>query len=740
MTYAVWLTHLEPEPSPLWGDFAVDLARTARTGVPVVPGFVISAQAVQEYYLQPKLKSQIEKLLQEHDHAKPQLLAGVAKDIRSAISKKPLPPAWQQNIKPYLVELEHHLLLSKGSGMRIVLQPSNNLMAPQVAVVTSWDDFVSLFKSLLLPAFTPQALQKRLSQGHPVMPPALSVMVQAHPEAEASGTGQQYDPQQHDEHTIYLTAHYHESAHTAVQPDTYRYDRSTLIALSRSLGRHRFATSHAGDQRKPEQSGVPVLNERQQHYLARLVRKAQSAFTDPKCFSWVLTAGQIFITGAWPLMITKAAQPQADFRMFPLAFGSSLNLGAVSGVARIIHSAKDWERLTNGDIAVVGQLKRTDREHVLSARAIISEVGHATSPEAIVAVSLGIPGVGGVPFARQLIKDGQVITVDGMTGCIYEGQVASRKLPAEPPLAIPVTGTHVSISLPDPLHVSKSQLRGADGIGLLRGEFLLEMAGIHPQHVIDQGKAKEYGEILEDVIEQAARTAYPYPLRYQLHDVHPASIAGRALKPDRHEPNPKLGYRGAHRLLKEPELVTVELEAMARVMAKGLTTIEVVLPMVRSAKEARALEALIMQNWPETVEMPKVWVRCETPSLAISADELCKGNIAGVYFDVPALAQLISGLDDHNYQVAHHLDQADQSVMDALHYAITTCRAHGVRAALIAEDDELHAEVVADAVAAGATEVIVTGDEVAEVRMLIASIEQRLLVDHALEGHAEPTA
>ena len=735
MIYAEWLYRIDPETSPLWGDFSIGLARVSRTGVPVLPSFVISAAAVQEFYMQPKLKSQIEKLIMDHDHSRPQVLAGVAQDIRKAISKAPIPGSWQKQIKPFVEELEHHLLLSKGAGMRILLQPSNASLMPQVAVVHSWEEFIALFKSLLIASFSAHVLQERMTKRGAVMPGAASIVVQAHPEAQVSGIGQQYEPLQHDEHTIYLTAHFHESPHTHSQPDVYRYDRSTLLPLSNAVGKHRFSLNHAGVHAKPSHNGLPLLSERQRHYLARLIRKAQTAFIDPQRFSWILTANQIFLTGVWPVVQKAQESQEKEVTMMPLAFGTALNMGVVSGVARVISKSKDWEKLKDGEIAIVSHLTQADREHLVSARAFVAEVGHNVSPESALAVSLGIPAVGGVPFALQLIRDGQLITVDGTTGCIYEGHNHTN-LPTEAPqLSLPVTGTHISISVPDPLHVTRTLLHGADGIGLLRGEFLLEMAGVHPEHIINQGKGKEYGEILEDVIEQAARAAYPYPLRYQLHDVHPASIAGKALRPDRHEPNPILGYRGAHRLLREPELVGIELEAIARVIQKGFGTIELVLPMVRSAKEARAIEVLVSQFWPDDMDDLKLWVRCETPSLAIAADELCHGAISGVYFDVPALAQLISGLDDSNYQVAHHLDQAEQSVLDALHYAITTCRAHGVKAVLLAEDDQLHAEVLAEAIASGATEIVVTADEVQEVRSLVASIEQRLLVDHALEDH-----
>lgn len=737
MIYAEWLYRLQPEDSPIWGDRSNALAKVARLGVPVVPSFVISPTAIQDFYLQPKLKKTIEKFFQDHPTKDAHLVTGVAKDIRAAIIGSSFPTSWRKEIYPFIEELEHHLLLKKGGGLRILLSTVEGAhVHTQIGMVKKWEDFLGLFKALLVTRFTPTELQHRLDNGLSIMPALLPLLVQVHPEAQASGFGQQYDPKDHDAHTLYLTAHYHE--HTNIrsdETDIYRYDRSTLLPLSKKLGKHRWATGHEGEHQKPNQSGVSILDERQQMYLAKIIKKAQSAFESPMRFEWVLINSQLFLTSAQRVQEGSVRMPDEvpSFVSLPLAFGSVLNLGCVSGVARVLRTKSDWERLKPGDIAVVSHLKTADREKLVGVAGIVSEVGHGVTPEASLAVSLGVPAVGGILFAQELVKEGQLITVDGTHGILYEGRHTAASMPQGGLKLRPVTGTHVSVLIPDPLHVSRKDLQDSDGVGLFRGEFLLELAGVHPQHILNQNMEKEYGDILEDVVEQAARAAYPYPMRYQLHDIHPGSAAGKGLRQDRHEPNPKLGYRGAHRLLQEPELVKVELEALAKVVKKGFSTIELVLPMVRHAKEARLIENLIQSLWPSGVELPKIWARCETPAMAISADDLCDGLIYGVYFDVPALAQFISGIDDTNYQVAHHLDQADSAVLDALHYAIATCRSKGVRAVILAEGDELHAAVIAEAIRSGATEVAVSPAEVGEVREILASIEQRLLIDHVLE-------
>jgi len=259
MTAASFLYQLDADPSPLWGESFVDLGIVTRTGVPVLPGFVLSAAAIQALYLQPKLRKEIERKMQAHDFKKPQFTAGLSHDIRQLILKSSVPPEWNTTVKPLFEDLEKHLLLKKGAGLRVLVTSSNADSYPQVAFVKTWDEALKLLLSSLASAFTVQALHQRIQLGGSIMPQPSAMLFQVHPEGEASGIGQQYDPQHHDEHTVYLTAHYHEGAHAPTSGvDVYRYDRSTLLPLSKQLGRHRWRSTHDGNHAKPAQPTVSV--------------------------------------------------------------------------------------------------------------------------------------------------------------------------------------------------------------------------------------------------------------------------------------------------------------------------------------------------------------------------------------------------------------------------------------------------------------------------------------------------
>jgi pyruvate,water dikinase len=350
----------------------------------------------------------------------------------------------------------------------------------------------------------------------------------------------------------------------------------------------------------------------------------------------------------------------------------------------------------------------------------------------------GIPAVVGTGTALAHLKEGQVITIDGYRGEVYAGVcLQNRGATSDQYL---VTGTKILASVTDPHGIALHDLMISDGVGLLRGEFILKLLGVHPEDIVRKQMGNEYSQVLAEGLAQVMQAVAPCHSVYQLHDVGSADLLGmRKRHHDRHEPNPSMGYRGSHRLAKEPDVLALELDALTLVAKAGQVNFSLMLPMVRTLAEVEELTAQIRASKYGKVHNPEIWVKCETPALLIVMDSLCHLDIAGVYFDAASLTQFILGFDKENYQVAHHSDTADQAVEQALSYAIATCREHGVPCVVGAELGHLRPETIQAAVLAGATGLSVPPGMVAETRQLVAAVEQKLILDHLIFEH-EPVA
>ena len=104
-----------------------------------------------------------------------------------------------------------------------------------------------------------------------------------------------------------------------------------------------------------------------------------------------------------------------------LATGTGVGKAVVSAKICKCHNVYDLEhKFTPGDILLIEYLPEEAAKYAVKAAAIITEESGLTSPAAIVAVTYGIPSVVGVSNALQNIPDGIIVTVDSVSGTVYE--------------------------------------------------------------------------------------------------------------------------------------------------------------------------------------------------------------------------------------------------------------------------------------------------------------------------------
>lgn len=108
----------------------------------------------------------------------------------------------------------------------------------------------------------------------------------------------------------------------------------------------------------------------------------------------------------------------------PLLTGTAASIGTVSGKVRVVRTMEDLHGVQQGDILVA---EKTSPDFVIvfkKINGIITDSGGSTSHAAIIARELGIPAVVGTENATQVLHDGQVVTIDGGAGKVYEGDIS----------------------------------------------------------------------------------------------------------------------------------------------------------------------------------------------------------------------------------------------------------------------------------------------------------------------------
>ena len=286
-------------------------------------------------------------------------------------------------------------------------------------------------------------------------------------------------------------------------------------------------------------------------------------------------------------------------------------------------------------VLVVRRLRPSDVPTLdaASVRAVICAEGNETSHAAILLRGRSIPAVFGVCPNVLTIDEGTPIGVDGETGLVwirpsedivrhlgeqsraYQQRLQTARARAQEP-ATTGDGTAVRVEA----NVSRLEdaeatgASGADGVGLLRTEFLF----------LDADDAPTEDEQVE-VLSQIAEQTRDGPITIRALDVG----GDKPLRylPLPHEDNPFLGLRGVRVLLRYPSLFKSQIRAILRVGAHH--TVRMLLPMVATPSEVQRAREMIDEacrelkdEGVEHAETLPLGSMVETPASAVAAETI----------------------------------------------------------------------------------------------------------------------
>lgn len=766
---------LRKEDVPLVGGKNSSLGEMINAGIPVPPGFALTSAGYDYFIESSGVASKIKEILTGLDSYDLEKLTEASKKIRAIIEASSFPKVLEEEL------MTHYKALGKKVGVEnpeVAVRSSataEDLPTASFAgqqdtylFVSGREALVEATKKCISSLFTPRAIAYRVEKGFDHFKVKLSVGIQKMVNSKAAGVMFTVNPVTGDRNVVVIEGAWGVGESVVqghVDPDRFVVEKGTHKILDKFISTKKVMTikgkSIEGFSKEvpvPENlMNVPCLNDDQVVELAKDAELIEKHYGRPMDIEWALDTdtNKLYIVQARPETVwsSKAAPTQVATvtaaQANVLVRGLGASPGKASGKVRIIMDVKDIASFEEGEILVTEMTAPDWVPAMRKAAAIITNGGGMTAHAAIVSRELGVPCIVGTKNATEVLKTGQVVSVDGSLGVVYEGIVEEEKakvtgeaVPAASIIAstVPITGTKVYMNLGEPDKANEYKDLPFDGIGLMRIEFIIaDWVGEHPLALIEQGRAQIFVDKLADGIAKVAGAVYPRPIVVRMSDFKSNEYA--ALKGgEKYEPkenNPMIGWRGVSRYISpdyEPGF-RLECKAIKKVREEmGLKNVWVMLPFVRTTWEVEKATKIMKEEGLERGKDFKLWLMAEVPSIVILADEfskLCDGFSIGSN----DLTQLTLGADRDSGILGNlgYFDERDPAVLRSIEHLIKVAHENGVTVSICGQAPSVYPEITKFLVENGIDSVSVNPDTVIATKKLVASVEQKIILTHLAE-------
>ena len=730
------------------------ISQLADAGVRVPGGFATTAQAFRDFLSGTGLDRRIADRLSTLNPEDVRELASAGAQIRQWITEAPLPQQLNDDIKTAFAKLDAD---GKGSFAVRSSATAEDLPDASFAGqqetflnVVGFDDVIDKIRHVFASLYNDRAISYRVHKGYAHADVALSAGIQRMVRSDKGSAGVMFtlDTESGFEDVVFITSSYglgETVVQGAVNPDEFYVFKPTLASgfypiVNRRIGSKLLKMEF--DPARPEGRAVrtvdvPVsernrfsLTDDEVIELARYAVIIEKHYQRPMDIEWGRDGidGKIYILQARPETV-KSQQGNHDVQLRyrlkatgkVLITGRAIGQKIGSGRVRIVADLSEMDQVQAGDILVTDMTDPNWEPVMKRASAIVTNRGGRTCHAAIIARELGIPAVVGCGDATDRLLEAQIVTVscaEGDEGRIYDGLIETEVEEVRRG-QMPEIGLKIMMNVGNPqLAFDFSQIPN-HGVGLARLEFIINNnIGIHPKAVLDypnidtelkvavesaaRGHASPrafFIEKLADGIATIAAAFYPKTVIVRLSDFksneYRKLVGGARYEPE--EENPMLGFRGASRYISEDfaECFKMECEALKRVREQmGLTNVEIMVPFVRTVKQAeRVVKLLAGHGLVRGEHGLRVIMMCEVPSNAILAEEFLE-HFDGFSIGSNDMTQLTLGLDrDSGMELlATDFDERDDAVKFMLTRAIRACLKAGKYVGICGQGPSDHAD------------------------------------------------
>ena len=704
-------------------------------GVTVPGGFATTAAAYRDFLAVGGLDARIKAVLDSLDVDDIDALTSAGSQIREWILGTPLPARLMNEIRSAWDEM------SGGNDIAVAVRSSATAEdLPDASFAGQQETFLNIrglehlnvaLHQVFASLFNDRAIAYRVHQGFDHSQVALSAGVQTMVRSDVGASGVIFtlDTESGFRDAVFITSSYglgETVVQGAVNPDEFYVYKPALRdgkypILRKSLGGKGIKMIYSDDPTPGKTVATVDVDEADSHrfslsedeiiQLAKMAVTIEDHYQRPMDIEWGKDGndGKLYILQARPETVqSRSGRTIQRFtlkgRSEIVSKGRSIGQKIGSGTARVIRDVSEMNRVQNGDV-LVSDMTDPDWEPVMKrAAAIVTNRGGRTCHAAIIARELGIPAVVGCGDATESINDGTDVTVscaEGDEGFVYAGRLEYERTKIELD-SLPEIPVKIMMNVGNPDRAFDFANVPNKGVGLARLEFIINrMIGVHPQALLEYDSLDDktrravdeqmagyddpvsfFVDRLAEGVSTIAAAFAPEPVIVRMSDFksneYANLIGGDKYEPD--EENPMLGFRGAARYVADSFRPCFEMECAAIRKVRndmGLKNVQVMIPFVRTVKQARDVIALMAKNGLERGKDDlKVIMMSELPTNALLADQYLD-YFDGMSIGSNDMTQLVLGLDRDSALVAEVFDERDDAVKAMLEMTISACKARG---------------------------------------------------------------
>ncbi|MBU0461917.1 MAG: phosphoenolpyruvate synthase, partial [Nanoarchaeota archaeon] len=378
-----WFKEISKNDIGVAGGKGANLGEMYNIGLPVPPGFVVTAQTYKEFIERTKIKALIQQILSEiTDYQDNDMLQEKANEVQKLILKTNVP----EDIGSDIIEAYDVMDAESTQGKtEKILQKSQPFVAvrssataedlPEASFAGQQATFLNIkgdsqivqaVKACWASLFTARAVYYRMQNKFDHMQVLISVVIQRMINSEASGIMFSINPSTNNMDEIVIEAGWglgEAVVSGSINPDLYIVDKNTMEVKKVEVRKQEwglFRNPKTGENEKRDIDHdlmeQRVLNDTQVKTLAELAKKIEEHYGKPQDMEFAVENTKVFIVQSRAVTTIKKAKKEeaaiSAVKAKVLIKGETASPGTASGPVKIVHDIAELSKIQKGDVLV----------------------------------------------------------------------------------------------------------------------------------------------------------------------------------------------------------------------------------------------------------------------------------------------------------------------------------------------------------------------------------------------------